>query len=83
MEDKNFKIMTALNYGYDNPESREMITPDETILGVAMKSAIDIDAIEQICLYGSMSSDPNALAMSQEFLKEAREKNASLMAKGM
>lgn len=83
MEDKNFRIMTALNYGYDNPESREMITPDEEILNVAMKSVIDINAIEQICLYGSMSSDPNALAISQEFLKEAREKENSLQAKSI
>ena len=83
MEDKNFKIMTALNYGYDNPESREMITPDEAILSVAMKSAIDIKDIEQICLYGSMSSDPNALAMSQAFLKESREKNANLISKSI
>ncbi len=83
METKLKEVMDTMNYNLDNPELEEKISPDVIILNVARQNVTNIKDIEQICLYGSMSSDEKAVELSQTFLKEAREKNVGDVAKSM
>ena len=70
--DKNFEIMKAMNYGYDNPEFRNKVNPDEMCIDVATKSVIDPNIFEQISLFASMSKDKKAYQMSLDGLKNTK-----------
>ncbi len=58
--DKNFEIMKAMNYAYDNPELRDKVNPHELCVEVAIKSVIDPNTFEEIRLLTSMSHEDKA-----------------------
>ena len=76
--DKNFEIMKAMNYGYDNPEFRNKVNPDEMGVEVAAKSVIDENTLEQIALFASMSKDKKAYTMAMEQLKNVKNISAGI-----
>ena len=70
--DKNFEIMKAMNYAYDNPELRDKVNPHELCVDVAIKSVIDPNTFEQIRLLVSMSHEAKAYKKALEGLKAVK-----------
>ena len=66
------EINKAMNYGYDNPEYRNKVNPDELIVESASKSVIDTKTFEDMALYASMSQDKKAYQMCLENIKNAK-----------
>ena len=66
------EINKAMNYGYDNPEYRNKVNPDELIIESASKSVIDAKTFEDMSLYASMSQDKKAYQMCLENIKNAK-----------
>jgi hypothetical protein len=73
--DKNFEIMKSMNYGYDNPESRDKLKIDESLIKIASKSVIDTRKLEMIALYASMSKETNIYSLALEQLKNVATMN--------
>jgi len=73
--DNNLEVMKAMNYGYDNPEFRNKVNPDEAIVKVAAKSVLNKSVMEQIALYASLSKDSNAYKMALEQLEHLKQMN--------
>ena len=73
--DKNFEIIKSMNYGYDNPEAREKLTIDETLVDISSKSVIDVEKSEMISLYASMSVEPKAYSKALDNLRNVKNMN--------
>ena len=70
--DKNFEIMKAMNYAYDNPENREQVNIHEKLVEISNKCVINPNAAEMICSYASLSSEENAYKKAMEGLKAVK-----------
>ena len=70
--DNNFEIMKAMNYGFDNPEFRNRVNPDEMGVMVAAQNELDEETLEQIISYASMSREKKAYAMALEQLRNTQ-----------
>ncbi len=70
--DKNFEIMKAMNYAYDNPESREQVNIHEKLVEISNKCVINPNVAEMICSYASLSSEENAYKKALEGLKAVK-----------
>lgn len=70
--DKNFEIMKAMNYAYDNPDLREQVNIHEKLVEISKKSVIDPNIAEMISSYASLSSEENAYIKAVEGLKAVK-----------
>ncbi len=70
--DKNFEIMKAMNYAYDNPENREQVNIHEKLVEISNKCIIDPNISEMICSYASLSNEENAYKKAIDGLKAVK-----------
>ena len=76
--DKNFEIMKAMNYAYDNPNSREQVNIHEMLIDISKKSVIDPTIAEAISLQASMSSEENAYIKAVDGLKATKTMDSGM-----
>lgn len=68
----NLKIMEAMNYAYDNPESRDKVKIDTEIVDISMKTVYLLEDAEEMSLWASLSSEEEAYIKSIEALRAAK-----------
>ncbi len=68
----NLKIMEAMNYAYDNPESRDQVKIDTEIVDISMKTVYLLEDAEEMSLWASLSSEEEAYIKSIEALRVAK-----------
>ena len=68
----NLKIMEAMNYAYDNPESIDQVKIDTEIVDISMKTVYLLEDAEEMSLWASLSSEEEAYIKSIEALRVAK-----------
>jgi hypothetical protein len=70
--DKNFEIMKAMNYAYDNPENREQVKIHEELVDIAKKSVRTVSQAESIKLQIDCSTEINAYDKALNLVAETK-----------